>query len=178
MNSTVSSQPEGEKILIVDDDVRLRRLLERFLDEQGYRVKTVENVEQMDRLLSRELFNLVVLDLMLPGEDGLSACHRLREQDNRIPIIMLTAKGDEASRIQGLEQGADDYLAKPFNPRELLARIRAVLRRQAPLVPGAPGSEEQTVSFGDYELNLGTRELSRGGEVHMLTTGEFAVLKA
>ncbi|SFP72415.1 two-component system, OmpR family, phosphate regulon response regulator OmpR [Geopseudomonas sagittaria] len=178
MNSTASSQPEGEKILIVDDDVRLRRLLERFLDEQGYRVKTVENVEQMDRLLSRELFNLVVLDLMLPGEDGLSACHRLREQGNRMPIIMLTAKGDEASRIQGLEQGADDYLAKPFNPRELLARIRAVLRRQTPLVPGAPGSEEETVSFGDYQLNLGTRELSRGGEVHMLTTGEFAVLKA
>ncbi|MNC18693.1 two-component system, OmpR family, phosphate regulon response regulator OmpR [Pseudomonas linyingensis] len=178
MNSTASSQPEGEKILIVDDDVRLRRLLERFLDEQGYRVKTVENVEQMDRLLSRELFNLVVLDLMLPGEDGLSACHRLREQGNRMPIIMLTAKGDEASRIQGLEQGADDYLAKPFNPRELLARIRAVLRRQAPVVPGAPGSEEETVSFGDYQLNLGTRELSRGGEVHMLTTGEFAVLKA
>lgn len=178
MNSTASSQPEGEKILIVDDDVRLRRLLERFLDEQGYRVKTVENVEQMDRLLARELFNLVVLDLMLPGEDGLSACHRLRAQDNRIPIIMLTARGDEASRIQGLEQGADDYLAKPFNPRELLARIRAVLRRQAPLVPGAPGVEEETVSFGDYELNLGTRELKRGGEVHMLTTGEFAVLKA
>jgi len=178
MNSTASAMPEGEKILIVDDDVRLRRLLERFLDEQGYRVKTVENVEQMDRLLSRELFNLVVLDLMLPGEDGLSACHRLREQGNRMPIIMLTAKGDEASRIQGLEQGADDYLAKPFNPRELLARIRAVLRRQAPVVPGAPGSEEETVSFGDYQLNLGTRELSRGGEVHMLTTGEFAVLKA
>jgi two-component system phosphate regulon response regulator OmpR len=177
MNSTASAAPEGEKILIVDDDVRLRRLLERFLEEQGYRVRAVENVEQMDRLLSRELFNLVVLDLMLPGEDGLSACNRLREQGNAMPIIMLTAKGDEASRIQGLEQGADDYLAKPFNPRELLARIRAVLRRQAPVVPGAPGSEEASVSFGDYELNLGTRELKRGGEVHMLTTGEFAVLK-
>lgn len=178
MNSTVSTAPEGEKILIVDDDARLRRLLERFLDEQGYRVRTVENVEQMDRLLARELFNLVVLDLMLPGEDGLSACRRLREGNNQVPIIMLTARGDEASRIQGLEQGADDYLAKPFNPRELLARIKAVLRRQAPVVPGAPGSEEETVSFGDYELNLGTRELKRGGEVHMLTTGEFAVLKA
>ncbi|MNZ40792.1 Transcriptional regulatory protein OmpR [compost metagenome] len=169
---------EGEKILVVDDDARLRRLLERFLDEQGYRVRAVENTEQMDRLLARELFQLVVLDLMMPGEDGLSACRRLREQGNQIPIIMLTAKGDESSRIQGLELGADDYLAKPFNPRELLARIRAVLRRQTPLVPGAPGSEEQSVSFGDYELNLGTRELSRGGEVHMLTTGEFAVLKA
>jgi len=177
MSSTAPAS-EGEKILIVDDDARLRRLLERFLDEQGYRVRTVENTEQMDRLLSRELFQLVVLDLMMPGEDGLSACRRLREGNNQIPIIMLTAKGDEASRIQGLEQGADDYLAKPFNPRELLARIRAVLRRQAPQVPGAPASEDETVTFGEYELSLATRELKKGNEVHMLTTGEFAVLKA
>ncbi len=169
---------EGEKILIVDDDPGLRRLLERFLEEQGYRVRTVENVEQMDRLLSRELFQLLVLDLMLPGEDGLSACKRLRDANNQMPIIMLTAKGDESSRIQGLEQGADDYLAKPFNPRELLARIKAVLRRQVVAVPGAPGSEDETVTFGDYELFLATRELKRGEEVHMLTTGEFAVLKA
>jgi two-component system phosphate regulon response regulator OmpR len=177
MNST-APVAEGEKILIVDDDPGLRRLLERFLTEQGYRARAVENVEQMDRLLGRELFQLVVLDLMLPGEDGLSACRRLRESNNQVPIIMLTAKGDESSRIQGLEQGADDYLAKPFNPRELMARIKAVLRRQAPLVPGAPGSEEETVTFGDYELSLATRELKRGDEVHMLTTGEFAVLKA
>ena len=156
MSSTAPAN-EGEKILIVDDDARLRRLLERFLDEQGYRVRTVESAEQMDRVLSRELFHLVVLDLMMPGEDGLSACARLRGAGNQIPIIMLTAKGDEASRIHGLEQGADDYLAKPFNPRELLARIRAVLRRQAPQVPGAPGSEDETVTFGDYELFLGTR---------------------
>ncbi|MBF3231837.1 response regulator, partial [Pseudomonas aeruginosa] len=132
--SNPAALAEGEKILVVDDDARLRRLLERFLDEQGYRVRAVENTEQMDRLLSRELFQLVVLDLMLPGEDGLTACRRLREQNNQVPIIMLTAKGDEGSRIQGLELGADDYLAKPFNPRELLARIKAVLRRQAPLV--------------------------------------------
>ncbi|MDG1579691.1 two-component system response regulator OmpR [Pseudomonas sp. GOM6] len=175
---STAAAPEGEKILIVDDDPGLRRLLERFLSEQGYRVRAVENVEQMDRLLSRELFQLLVLDLMLPGEDGLSACRRLREANNQMPIIMLTAKGDEASRIQGLEGGADDYLAKPFNPRELLARIKAVLRRQAPVVPGAPGSEDATVSFGDYELSLATRELKKGDELHMLTTGEFAVLKA
>ncbi|MGV8841968.1 MAG: two-component system response regulator OmpR [Pseudomonas sp.] len=175
---TTASVPEGEKILIVDDDPGLRRLLERFLEEQGYRVRTVENVEQMDRLLARELFQLLVLDLMLPGEDGLSACKRLRESNNQMPIIMLTAKGDEASRIQGLELGADDYLAKPFNPRELLARIKAVLRRQVSSVPGAPGSEDETVSFGEYQLSLGTRELTKGDEVQMLTTGEFAVLKA
>ena len=172
------SVAEGEKILIVDDDERLRRLLERFLTEQGFRVRGVENAEQMDRMLARELFNLVVLDLMMPGEDGLSVCRRLREGNNQIPIIMLTAKGDEASRIQGLELGADDYLAKPFNPRELLARIKAVLRRQSSSVPGAPGSEEADVTFGDYSLSLATRELSKGEQVHMLTTGEFAVLKA
>ncbi len=168
---------EGEKILIVDDDARLRRLLERFFSEQGFRVRTVENAEQMDRLLTREIFNLIVLDLMLPGEDGISVCRRLRGSNNQIPIVMLTARGDEASRIQGLEIGADDYLAKPFNPRELLARIRAVLRRQAPVVPGAPASADETVTFGDYELSLATRELRKGSEVHMLTTGEFAVLR-
>ncbi|WP_017938904.1 two-component system response regulator OmpR [Zestomonas thermotolerans] len=176
MSSTAAA--EGEKILIVDDDPGLRRLLERFLSEQGYRVRSVENIEQMDRLLARELFQLLVLDLMLPGEDGLSACKRLRESGNQVPIIMLTAKGDEASRIQGLELGADDYLGKPFNPRELLARIKAVLRRQVPVVPGAPASADEEVSFGDYRLSLATRELKKGDQVHMLTTGEFAVLKA
>lgn len=176
--STNAAPAEGEKILIVDDDARLRRLLERFFVEQGYRVRAVENVEQMDRLLAREMFHLVVLDLMLPGEDGLSACRRLRASDNQVPIIMLTAKGDESSRIQGLNLGADDYIAKPFNPQELLARIKAVLRRQVAHVPGAPGNEEEIVSFGDYHLSLATRELMRGEERHMLTTGEFAVLKA
>lgn len=173
-----TQQQEGEKILIIDDDARLRRLLERFLAEEGFRVKTAEDTEQMDRLLNRELFNLIVLDLMMPGEDGMTACQRLRNQGNKIPIIMLTAKGDEASRIQGLESGADDYLPKPFNPRELLARIKAVLRRQASQIPGAPDTENAAVTFGDYTLSLATRELSRGDEVHMLTTGEFAVLKA
>ncbi len=153
-------------------------MLERFFVSKGYRARTVPNTEQMDRLLAREVFNLVVLDLMLPGEDGLTACRRLRGANNQIPIIMLTAKGDELSRIKGLELGADDYLAKPFNPDELMARVKAVLRRQSAPVPGAPGSEDESVSFGDYELSLATRELKRGDEVHMLTTGEFAVLKA
>ncbi|KQQ53877.1 two-component system response regulator OmpR [Pseudomonas syringae] len=176
--SSTALNAEGEKILIVDDDPGLSSLLERFFTSKGYRARAVANVEQMDRLLSREVFNLVVLDLMLPGEDGLSACRRLRAANNQVPIIMLTAKGDELSRIKGLELGADDYLAKPFNPDELMARVKAVLRRQAPSVPGAPGSEDESVTFGDYELSLATRELKRGDEVHMLTTGEFAVLKA
>ena len=140
MTSTANAA-EGDKILIVDDDPGLSSLLDRFFTSKGFRVRTVPNVEQMDRLLAREVFNLVVLDLMLPGEDGLSACKRLRASNNQIPIIMLTAKGDELSRIKGLELGADDYLAKPFNPDELMARVKAVLRRQAPVVPGAPGSE-------------------------------------
>ncbi|SOB55222.1 osmolarity response regulator transcription factor OmpR [Pseudomonas lundensis] len=176
--SSTAHTAEGEKILIVDDDPGLSSLLERFFTSKGYRARGVPNVEQMDRLLAREVFNLVVLDLMLPGEDGLSACRRLRAANNRVPIIMLTAKGDELSRIKGLELGADDYLAKPFNPDELMARVKAVLRRQSAPVPGAPGSEDESVTFGDYELSLATRELKRGDEVHMLTTGEFAVLKA
>ncbi|QXI28280.1 two-component system response regulator OmpR [Pseudomonas fuscovaginae UPB0736] len=176
--SSTAQTAEGEKILIVDDDPGLSSLLERFFTSKGYRARAVANTEQMDRLLSREVFNLVVLDLMLPGEDGLTACRRLRAANNQVPIIMLTAKGDELSRIKGLELGADDYLAKPFNPDELMARVKAVLRRQSAPVPGAPGSEDESVTFGDYELSLATRELKRGEEVHMLTTGEFAVLKA
>lgn len=176
--SSTAQTAEGEKILIVDDDPGLSSLLERFFVSKGYRARAVANTEQMDRLLAREVFNLVVLDLMLPGEDGLTACRRLRGANNQIPIIMLTAKGDELNRIKGLEMGADDYLPKPFNPDELMARVKAVLRRQSAPVPGAPGSEDESVTFGDYELSLATRELKRGDEVHMLTTGEFAVLKA
>ncbi|MEE4244898.1 MAG: two-component system response regulator OmpR [Kangiellaceae bacterium] len=169
---------ETPKILVVDDDLRLRSLLERYLKEQGYMVRTVSDAEQMDRFLEREHYHLMVLDLMLPGEDGLSICRRLRAADNEIPIIMLTAKGDEVDRIIGLELGADDYLAKPFNPRELLARVKAVLRRRTKEVPGAPSSEEKEIEFGEFKLNLATREMSRGDDVMSLTSGEFAVLKA
>lgn len=169
---------ETPKILVVDDDVRLRSLLERYLKEQDFIVRTVENSEQMDRFLERENYHLMVLDLMLPGEDGLSICRRLRSDNNPIPIIMLTAKGDEVDRIVGLEVGADDYLAKPFNPRELLARIRAVLRRQAKPIPGAPSNDEEAVVFGRFTLNLATREMMDDGRVISLTSGEFAVLKS
>ena len=167
-----------EKILVVDDDARLRSLLQRYLEEQGLTVKAVADAEQMDRALGRELYSLMVLDLMLPGEDGLSICGRLRESGNQIPIIMLTAKGDDADRISGLEAGADDYLPKPFNPRELLARIKAVLRRQVKELPGAPSQQEEVVSFGPFTLDLSTRTLTKNGEVVSLTTGEFAVMKA
>ncbi|MGF1724485.1 two-component system response regulator OmpR [Photobacterium nomapromontoriensis] len=169
---------ENYKILVVDDDMRLRALLERYLSEQGFQVRSVANGEQMDRLLARETFHLMVLDLMLPGEDGLSICRRLRNANNMLPILMLTAKGDEVDRIVGLEVGADDYLPKPFNPRELLARIRAVLRRQTVEVPGAPSIDSKTIEFGEFRLNLGTREMFRGENSMPLTSGEFAVLKA
>jgi two-component system phosphate regulon response regulator OmpR len=169
---------ETKKILVVDDDLRLRSLLERYLKEQGFLVRTVPDSEQMDRFLERENYHLLVLDLMLPGEDGLSICKRLRGNDNKIPIIMLTAKGDEVDKIIGLELGADDYLSKPFNPRELLARIKAVMRRQTADVPGAPATEEQLVEFGEFSLNLATREMYQNETVINLTSGEFAVLKS
>lgn len=174
----VSDSQEQTKVLVVDDDARLRALLQRFLEEQGYMVKAVADAEQMDRALGRELYAMIVLDLMLPGEDGISICKRLRETDNQIPIIMLTAKGDDNDRITGLDSGADDYLAKPFNPRELVARIKAVLRRQVKEVPGAPSQTEEIVEFGPYLLDLSTRALKKNGEAVSLTTGEFAVMKA
>ncbi len=166
------------KLLVVDDDKRLRELLERYLGEQGFVVHSAEDADAMDRALAHEAFDLVVLDLMLPGEDGLSICRRLRSADPQLAIMMLTAKGDEIDRIVGLEMGADDYLPKPFNPRELLARIQAVLRRRPPAIPGAPTSSDRTVSFGEVSVDLATRTLKRAGQMIPLTTGEFSVLKA
>jgi len=169
---------QPDKVLVVDDDARLRGLLQRFLEEQGYVVKAVADGEQMDRALGRELYSIMVLDLMLPGEDGLSICRRLRDAEMEMPIIMLTAKGDDNERIEGLEAGADDYLPKPFNPRELDARIRAILRRQVREVPGAPSQDNEIATFGPWMLDLSRRILARDGKETGLTTGEFAVLKA
>jgi two-component system phosphate regulon response regulator OmpR len=167
-----------KKILVVDDDQRLRALLDRYLGEQGFAVKAVEGAAAMEKALAREHYDLIVLDLMMPGEDGLSICRRLRGGRDDVAIIMLTAKGDDVDRIVGLEMGADDYLPKPFNPRELVARIHAVLRRRAAPPPaGAPAAEEGTVEFGSVGVNLATRILTRKGVPHPLTTGEFAVLK-
>jgi len=171
-------QDSVNKILVVDDDHRLRDLLERYLQEQGFEVKVVADGKAMDRALAREYFKLIVLDLMLPGEDGLTICRRLRGQSNDIPILMLTAKGDEVDRIVGLEIGADDYLPKPFNPRELVARINAVLRRQHSSPAGAPEEEHIQIQVGDYILDLGTRLLSIGEDKVTLTTGQYALLKA
>jgi len=166
------------KILVVDDDVRLRDLLNRYLTEQGFTVRAVADATDMNRQLARERYDLMILDLMLPGEDGLSICRRLRGGGEKMPIIMLTAKGDDVDRIVGLEVGADDYLPKPFNPRELVARVQAVLRRRPPSAPpGAPTADQQTVEFGAFKLNLAARNLTKNGTDVPLTTGEFALLK-
>jgi two-component system, OmpR family, phosphate regulon response regulator OmpR len=170
------------RILIVDDDQRHRDLLVKYLGKEGYDVKAVADAPTMDKQLARDRYDLLVLDLMLPGEDGLSICRRLRAGDtsNRSSapaIIMLTAKGDDVDRIVGLEMGADDYLPKPFNPRELLARIVAVLRRRVPAGPPGAPAEGGTYQFGEFSLNLATRSLARAGKPVALTTGEFSVLK-
>jgi two-component system phosphate regulon response regulator OmpR len=171
--------PTPNKILVVDDDQRLRDLLRRYLGEQGFNVFLAENATAMNKLWMRERFDLLVLDLMLPGDDGLAICRKLRGTGDTTPIIMLTARGDEVDRIIGLELGADDYLPKPFNPRELVARIHAVLRRRsAPEAPGAPASDVENFAFGPYNLNLQTRTLTKDGQSKLLTTGEFAVMKA
>ncbi|MCI4439915.1 two-component system phosphate regulon response regulator OmpR [Tibeticola sediminis] len=175
MNTT--SRPD--KIVIVDDDARIRDLLRRYLAQEGFEVIVAEDGKALNRLLLRETVDLIVLDLMMPGEDGLSICRRMRAANDRTPIIMLTAKGEDVDRIVGLEVGADDYLGKPFNPRELLARIHAVLRRRPVMeAPGAPSSENEVVQFGPYTLDLGARQLRKNGEDIPLTTGEFAMLKA
>ncbi len=169
----------ANRIAIVDDDARIRDLLRRYLVQEGFEVLLAEDGKGLNRLLTRETIDLIVLDLMMPGEDGLSICRRLRATKDATPIIMLTAKVEDVDRIVGLEIGADDYLPKPFNPRELLARINAVLRRRPPPeAPGAPSMEPQTVVFGPYEFDLSQRRLCKDGEQIALTTGEFSMLKA
>ena len=167
-----------QRILIIDDDVRLRELLLRYLGEQGFTAKAVADGSALDKALALNRYHLLVLDLMLPGEDGLAILRRLRGAGENVPVILLTAKGDEVDRIVGLEMGADDYLPKPFNPRELVARINAVLRRKGSQPVGAPDTEEKSIAFSDCELNLATRVLTKSGEPVSLTTGEFALLKA
>jgi two-component system phosphate regulon response regulator OmpR len=136
------------KILVVDDDVRLRDLLTRYLAEQGFQVSALADARDIDKKLQRDPPHLIVLDLMLPGEDGLAVCRRLRAAGETVPIIMLTAKGEDVDRIVGLEMGADDYLGKPFNPRELVARIHAVLRRPAERLALAAPAARGTMPSG------------------------------
>lgn len=167
----------SKKILMVDDDVRIRELLQRYLTEQGFNIKTAGDSKEMDMALAADSFDLLVLDLMLPGEDGLAICRRLRANNVKTPIIMLTARGDEVDRIIGLEMGADDYLPKPFNPRELLARINAVMRRHEYNPESDIAGKSEAFSFGEFIFDPSTRSLSRNGMQITITSGEFSLLK-
>ncbi len=169
---------KNKKILIVDDDIELISILKNYLNKYNFDVKNVVNSIQMQRLLIREIFDLIILDLVLPGEDGLSVCKKLRGEKNYIPIIMVTAKNDDIDCVIGLEIGADDYISKPFNPRELLARIRSLLRRQYYETSGISLFKENIiVKFGDCELNLITREMFKNNKKIFLTSSEFSILK-
>lgn len=168
---------DKDTIYVVDDDPGIRELVAEYLASQGYAVETAEDAASLGRLLAARLPDLLVLDWMMPGEDGLSIARRLRAQPGFPPIIMLSAKGEDIDRIIGLEVGADDYLPKPFNPRELLARIRAVLRRGGGVPPSAAGEPARRVQFGPYSVNLDARTLSRDGAEITLTTGEYELLE-
>jgi two-component system phosphate regulon response regulator OmpR len=166
-------EAEVAKLLVVDDDPEIRELTEAYLTQQGFIVNCVDSGEAMDAFLEKESVDLIVLDLMLPGEHGLAIARRLKNE-GEIPIVIVSAQGDDIDRIVGLEVGADDYLPKPFNPRELLARIRAVLRRSS--TPSASEPVSTKVSFGEFELDISAHRLTRNGEVVSLTSGEFDLL--
>lgn len=166
-----------KKILMVDDDLRMRELLQRYLTDQGFNIKSVSDGKEMDATLAHERFDLLILDLMLPGEDGLAICRRLRGANISTPIIMLTARGDEVDRIVGLEMGADDYLPKPFNPRELLARMNAVLRRHEISPQANAVVKNEVFQFGEFVFDVNARSLSKQGNPITITSGEFTLLK-
>lgn len=163
-------------ILVVDDHREIRDLVARFMRDHGLRVSTAPDGKGMRKVLDESRIDLIVLDLMLPGEDGLALCRELRGKSN-IPVVMLTAMGEETDRILGLEMGADDYLAKPFNPRELLARVKAVLRRAQSLPERGGPAEETVLAFEMWKFNIARRELQAAdGTVVPLSTGEFRLL--
>ncbi len=166
---------QSVRILVVDDDAALRVLLSDYLVREGFQVAGVEDGRAMDAWMQRHEADLIILDLMLPGDDGLTLTRRLRTRTD-VPIIMLSGRGDEIDRIIGLEVGADDYLPKPFNPRELLARIRAVMRRHSP-ARGRDNPADALVRFGPYQLDLVQHELRRGTHLVALTSGEFDLLR-
>ena len=169
---------KAQTIWVVDDDPELRQLLSTYLGEQGYEVRTLSDGRQLTARLEFQRPDLVVLDLMMPGDDGLTILRRLRDGGDDLPVVMLTARGEAVDRIIGLEQGADDYLAKPFMPRELTARIEAVLRRRGALPAGPPLPDGEIISFGSNRLDLSARTLEREGEPVTITSGEFGLLAA
>jgi two-component system OmpR family response regulator len=167
----------GDHILIVDDDAEIRELLARYLQKNGLRATAVPDGRAMWQALDKGRFDLVVLDLMLPGDDGLTLCRNLRARSD-IPVIMLTARGEEMDRIVGLEMGADDYLPKPFSARELLARIKVILRRARSLPPNLRLDDEREIRFGPWTLDTAHRHLvSATGVVTPLSGAEYRLLR-
>ena len=168
------TEKKEQLVVLVDDDSKIRELTGKYLSDQGLSTITADSGKSLDIVLKNNDISLIVLDVMMPDETGLNICQRLRVNEITIPIIMLTAKGDEVDRIVGLEMGADDYLPKPFNPRELLARITAILRRQANT---EVLSKNKVVIFGEYTLNIEQRSLYKKDDEISITTGEFDLLK-
>ncbi|WP_338944164.1 response regulator [Paraburkholderia sp. 22B1P] len=179
----MNQSPPG-RILVLDDDLDIRNMLQRFLTGQGFEVRTAKDSIQLDVFLERHPYDLLILDIMMPGEDGLSVCRRLRAQGQTIPILMLTARGDPIDRTVGLEMGADDYLGKPFLPSELAARVRAMLRRQQVFARqngcGGAISNREMVSlrFGDFVFKPHRRELTLAGETVDVGPAEMRLLFA
>ena len=169
---------KASKIWVVDDDPELRKMVGTYLMDQGYEVRCLCDVKQMEARLEFQRPDLLVLDLMMPGDDGLTALRRLRDAGDDLPVVMLTARGDAVDRIIGLEQGADDYLGKPFLPRELSARIEAVLRRRSATPAGTPLADGGEVKFGENVLDLSARTLVKNGNPLVITSGEFSLLAA
>lgn len=167
-------EAEVANLLVVDDDPEIRELTEAYLSQQGFDVACVATGEAMDAYLQEHNVDLIILDLMLPGEHGLSIARRLKNESN-VPVVIVSAQGDDIDRIVGLEVGADDYLAKPFNPRELLARIRAVLRR-ARSGGGNDGASQSKIHFGKFALDMSSHQLSTADTLVPLTSGEFDLL--
>ena len=166
-----SEQPH---IALVDDDPKIRELTAKYLSDQELSVKTAANGSELDELMKNNNISLIILDLMMPEESGLNICQRLRVNNVEIPIIMLTAKGDEVDRIVGLEMGADDYLPKPVNPRELLARVNAILRRQQ---QSSIQNTKDIFEFGNFSFDISNRSLHKNGQEIQITAGEYDLLR-
>ena len=166
-----SEQPH---IALVDDDPKIRELTAKYLSDQELSVKTAANGSELDELMKNNNISLIILDLMMPEESGLNICQRLRVNNVEIPIIMLTAKGDEVDRIVGLEMGADDYLPKPFNPRELLARVNAILRRQQ---HNSIQNSKDIFEFGNFSFDISNRSLHKNGQEIQIPAGEYDLLR-
>lgn len=165
-----------QRLLVVDDELKLRELVKAYLSREGYKVDAVEDGAAMDKYLAKNEVDLVILDLMLPGEDGLSIGRRLQAEKD-LPFIILSARGEELDKIVGLEMGADDYLSKPFNPRELLARVRSVLRRYTSTRHANTDDSNHEMCFGPFRLDKDTHQLTRDGEDIPITTSEFTLLR-